>query len=558
MFQEKSDDNAGCGCFGFILFGLLLCFLEWVYNSFTQEIHDTSSLLGTMTMALFIAFIKTSLYAGFLWGAYLSIWHVVSSIAKLRKGEHRKASSQADNPERSVISYMYWKGPWAQDWGYLCSSNFGFAYRTTIFYASSTWRTTVRSRDRMRLITWLLALIPTAAFHICRTIITSVSIVCIISVVLLCFFVVSFVCVVIVNIIALMLNLMERILGFIQGFYLLCHSCNQHINLPHYRCSNERCRNVHRSLLPSAKYGIFYRRCNCGAKIPTSRFWGRSLLQASCPHSSCQAPLLLDGERTAACTIALIGGRSSGKTFLMAALLKDLIEKLPYRSSAQVEYNAEDSREIQSMLSAYDRAAQGSQSIFGSTSKGQPRAHCLDIKPSFFRTKRRLYLYDPAGEIFQRVTEMASPRYYQYLRAAVIVIDPFALTQLKGICSYDKIRSSSDDPFSVVSTWFVNIREKDFSKRLKKGACAVVIAKTDVEELQQKWPDLYPGTSREACRKFLINHSLTHIVNDAENCFRKVGYFAVSSIKVRQDGRQSYNPQGIDELVNWLMKNAVT
>ena len=93
------------------------------------------------------------------------------------------------------------------------------------------------------------------------------------------------------------------------------------VTIPHFRCPN--CGEVHTKLVPGP-YGIWNRRCTCGAKLPTTFFNGRSKLIPLCP--TCGTELAASDVQQFSLTI--VGGTSSGKTVLISAFYHEFLELL--------------------------------------------------------------------------------------------------------------------------------------------------------------------------------------------------------------------------------------
>ncbi len=56
-----------------------------------------------------------------------------------------------------------------------------------------------------------------------------------------------------------------------KGFFPVCPECHSKNPLAEYFCPNPKCGAVHRRLIPSS-YGILYRICKCGQKLPATFF----------------------------------------------------------------------------------------------------------------------------------------------------------------------------------------------------------------------------------------------------------------------------------------------
>ena len=113
----------------------------------------------------------------------------------------------------------------------------------------------------------------------------------------------------------------ERGRALARGIRVKCPypGCYLPVPLAVHRCPG--CRASHASLRPG-RYGVLWHHCACGHRLPTTRLAGRGALTALCPHCDRVLPETVGSTRVV--HAPLVGGTSSGKTMLMAAMVEGL------------------------------------------------------------------------------------------------------------------------------------------------------------------------------------------------------------------------------------------
>lgn len=345
---------------------------------------------------------------------------------------------------------------------------------------------------------------------------------------------------------ALEMRILEWSIIKVHGLFNICRHCHQRIDLPVYRCP--KCGSEYPRLISSVKFGPFFRRCRCGEYLPASRFFGRNNLPAICPHPNCRRSL--QSQDAVPVSIAVLGGPSVGKShFIMDALylLKNTVLPGMHRTC---DIPDADKPVVENLTRLYEMGVspQG-------TRDSMIEAICLEMKAVGWAFPQRLYLYDPPGESFKDSRKVSSHRYYQNMKAAVLIIDPFTLDavladyQRHGIV-HTMMQRGAMAPEESVERWLISM-ERDFGGIVKHTSCAVVVNKTD-EPSFSKITGLKAGTPSAKCRDFLRRYDCDNLVNTLEAHFRRVEFFAVSSVGKGGNGT-SFKPEGIDDVLRWLM-----
>lgn len=192
-----------------------------------------------------------------------------------------------------------------------------------------------------------------------------------------------------------------------------------------------------------------------------------------------------------------------------------------------------------------------------STRDSMIEAICLEMKATSWTFPQRLYLYDPPGESFKDSKKISSHRYYQNMRGAVFIIDPFTLDAV--ISDYRRLGVSSTmtqsgamNPEESLERWLISM-ERDYSGIAKNSFLAVCINKTD-EPSFTKITGLKAGSSSRDCRKFLQRYDCGNLISTMERNFKRIEFFSISAVGSGKAGK-AFNPEGISDVLVWLIKN---
>lgn len=330
----------------------------------------------------------------------------------------------------------------------------------------------------------------------------------------------------------------------IYGLFNLCAVCHTKIPLPVYICPG--CGAEHAHLIPTAKFGPFYRRCKCGRSLPTIRILGRSKLDAICP--SCKRPL--DNEKFAPASIVLVGGSSVGKSLLMMDSVFSIKDHVASTLGWTVTIPNDDVPKVDAIVRNFEAGI-----LPNITPDAAVEAICMETNAPGWIFPRRLYLYDPPGESFRAVAKVTRHKYYEHMRAVVFVVDP---STIPGVMeAYD----NAGVPFSVTQAvaqtaedsfnrWQIGM-EQEYGKLVSQTSCAVVIGKTD-EPSFQTVTGLAAGAGDAACRDFLQRFGCGNLLSLLDSSFSNVACFAVGAVGSGGSGK-AFSPIGVDEMLTWVL-----
>ena len=322
------------------------------------------------------------------------------------------------------------------------------------------------------------------------------------------------------------------------------------INSIHSRCPNDKrisivpifvcpsCGKEHKKLTPGP-YGIFYRKCTCNKRLPTTFFNGRSKLKALCPY--CPTELATSDARQFG--IQLIGGVSVGKTTFLAAFWHKYLEHLKTMNGMRYEqFPNEAFKELEHWYQ---------QGLSSSTNESNANMYSIVHKRGKDLTYQ-LTVYDIAGEAFTKLGSNVQQQQFKYCEGLIFVIDPTAK------------QSITNETFSSFINEFKGLKGKH-SARMSNTPTAVIISKADLYESEigslkistryRPNPIRLSETESQArnieTRDLLANHGFENVLNLLEGEFSNVQYYPVSAMGHK--GGQPYRPWGVMEPIMWLL-----
>lgn len=309
----------------------------------------------------------------------------------------------------------------------------------------------------------------------------------------------------------------------VRRIYMKCPhpACYAPITRPYYRCSSGK--HEHRKLRPG-RYGILWRTCACGERLPTLFVFRLHQLNAWCPHCGNPVPSGLGSAPLV--HIPVIGGTNAGKTALLTAMA-DSLEWLAGNSELTVEFASDVSRKEYEDAKKLLRSGDWPRATIAHV----PHAFLLYVKQR--RGRRRLvYLYDPRGEVFQAADSVREQEYLASAGGIIFVVDPFAVPAARHLPPDDEeigeaARPSPDDPDATYARIAGELRTV-LNRRWPRTPIAVVATKLDaVQATTLPKPD-DPGDSA-AVAAWLAALGLTNLTVSLSLDFSHVRYWATSA-----------------------------
>jgi formylglycine-generating enzyme required for sulfatase activity len=356
------------------------------------------------------------------------------------------------------------------------------------------------------------------------------------------------------------LAIIDRLVLAFNSISARCPDCKKRSTLPDFVCPS--CGAVSKRLVPG-HYGIFYRRCSCGKRLPSTFLNGRSRLEARCPH--CGHDLATSNARNFG--IQLVGGVRSGKTTFLASFIHKYLEAV--KKNPRIDIKLFPTAEFDEMERWY------SQGFTESTSAMNANMYSIIHTWKRSQFSHQLSVYDIAGEVFSNESASAQEQ-YRYCEGLIIVVDPFSSRSVRAIYEGEHNGQSpanySTSDMQEVVTGFIN----EFSKigilsvgKMSDVPVSVIISKADADMVKQEIgydridsvcqgnPQAYKtrdGARDAVCRDYLFNIGMAGMVNNLAAQFSKIHYFPVSAMGHEKGKPEAYDPWGILEPVMWIIK----
>ena len=325
-----------------------------------------------------------------------------------------------------------------------------------------------------------------------------------------------------------------------------CGRCKNKSIVPNFVC--ESCGMEHSRLTPGP-YGVVFRKCSCGKRLSTTIFTGRSKLTAKCPR--CATELAASDARQFG--IQVIGGVSAGRTTFLAAFWHEYIAMINNKGGLKYEkYPQEAFAQLEEWFS------QGISSATTETNANMYSiVHRLSKKLSY-----QLTLYDIAGESFADIGYEIQQQQFRYCEGFIFIIDPLA---------------SPDVASDVISSFTQTFKELigKHSGEISKMPVAVIISKADLFKKEIGLPKIHvthrnkpmefanaegissiDSTRNGMCRRFLENHDFAGVINILDGEFADIQYYPASAIGREPVYGTAYEPWGVIEPVEWILRNA--
>ncbi|MFF5023534.1 hypothetical protein ACFY2J_04650 [Streptomyces collinus] len=338
------------------------------------------------------------------------------------------------------------------------------------------------------------------------------------------------------------LRALERGWLLLRGVRVRCPhpGCYAPVPLALHRCPN--CGENHAALRPG-RYGVLWHVCRCGHRLPASRPLGRGRLTALCPR--CERFLPRAAGTMPVVHTPLVGGTSSGKTMLMAAMVEGL-HSWARQGELRVEYATVDDQRVHTGLHQELNRTGWAHATTG----GQPRALMLTVARG--RRRRLLYLYDPMGESVSDAGRVRAQGYLAHTDGVILVADALADPRVRGRLGpadterADRARPSAQGPWETYQRLTGELAA--LTGRRSRLPVATVVTKRDVLDRLTSLP--VPGARIE---DWLADVGLGPLVRALGHDFRAARYWAVSAHAATGTGPLESEQRRAAEPVLWLL-----
>lgn len=356
---------------------------------------------------------------------------------------------------------------------------------------------------------------------------------------------------------ALLLYLAESLVMKVRAGYAKCphQGCHEPLPLPIMICA---CGAEHNRLLPG-RTGIFSRRCRCGNKLPALFLLGKGDLASRCRKCSGEIPGRVFGANI---HLPIYGGPEAGKTCLMAAGVAQLIRGgLP-----EIETGWLRDRDRIDFEQQWDKIPEGGV-LPRKTADLLPNAYLMSLQ-SEEGLAASLYLYDPAGEVFNSGDRLQGHRYMSYCSGLLLVVDPLSFPEVDAEArrlaggNLPEPPSARLRPGEVLDRVVQQLEGLDRLKRNQslEQPVAVVVSKCDLDPLSRQ----LAGTADSAGRlsrqsgeagsagvRAWLETQDSAFVHGLETRFRNVRYFAVAAVPARP--RPAVGRESVLAPLGWIL-----
>ena len=475
---------------------------------------------AAIVVAVVIAVIAGFITIGLVWGTLCSLRNFIIALCA------HIAERSGTIEEHAHVRYFHWKGDWLVNFQNI---------------SRETWRRNMAMvPDPVSTGDW-----KDTAFNLAKAAALVLSSFMVLPVLFAILFVIFLVVFFVYGGISFVIRAFSFCVDKIYGLFNLCPTCHAKIPLPVYICPG--CGAEHGHLVPTAKFGPFHRRCQCGRWLPTVRVLGRSKLEAICP--GCKRPL--DNEQFAPASIVLVGGSSVGKSLLMMDSVYSIKDHLAGALGWTTVIPNDDMAKVDAIVRNYEAGI-----LPNITPDSAVEAICMETRSPRWVFPKRLYLYDPPGESFRATAKITRHKYYEHMKAVVFVVDPSTIPEVMNV--YDE----AGVPFAIpqkgaqtaeesFNRWMIGM-EQEYGDLVSKTVCAVVVGKAD-EPSFHSMTGLAAGAGDTECRAFLNRFGCGNLLSLLDSSFSKVACFAVGSVGSGGNGK-AFRPVGVDDMLEWILQ----
>jgi hypothetical protein len=310
----------------------------------------------------------------------------------------------------------------------------------------------------------------------------------------------------------------------VMGTEASCPRCYHVTIRPAYRCSG--CQALHRDIRPG-RLGLVFRRCECGAHLPTMVLRAAWHLEAVCQR--CEKPLRFGSGALRDVRVPIFGDTSAGKTRFLYAALDSLIATTS-RAGIALGFPDEDSENEATLALDLIRSGQDTMK----TTFILPTA--LTCRVGTGARSTLVHLFDAAGEYYRGAEMHDSLGFLDRGHGLVYVLDPFSVGSVR-----DRMTGHSDagirlahaaagDPETAYGEVVTRLRDSGVEAQSQR--LAVVVSKADL--LSDGGLELPDGS--DAIADWLTEAGVHNLVLSARREFAEVRYFAVASQAAGQTG----------------------
>lgn len=361
----------------------------------------------------------------------------------------------------------------------------------------------------------------------------------------------------------------DRIYLMKNKVFSACPECKNSTLIPTYICSS--CGVRHTNLTPNV-YGIWRRTCECGAKLGTTFFNGRKLLESECPACNRE----MNSRESRPICIPVVGGRSVGKTAFITAFSENFVNEVAPRIGISTEFYDKSKEAIFNEIEQdYSTGSTRMTARSGNLNETSSISFSFFAQHPNFKPERLIHVYDIAGEVFTDSSENEVQKQYEYCHGIVFVVDPFAIPEVRHnfeskLSPQDLAGIGKADINEIINSFLNKLREVTglSDNKVATVPLAIIISKIDsggldqilgndaINEFMMNTGETNFYTAQDKlCRQFLLDNEMGSFLNNISILFKNNKFFAGSAIgHTRENGK--YQPKGVLEPMQWLFSQS--
>jgi hypothetical protein len=321
----------------------------------------------------------------------------------------------------------------------------------------------------------------------------------------------------------------------IKNIRMACPDCYRRVPYPGYECPSPRCANRHRDVRPG-RFGIFRRRCRCGAAMNTLLLLGSARMTAFCPHADCGGSLEYRPGEAPEIVLPFFGATGAGKTRLMFSMVTQL---QLWTEEGRLKAEFGDSVTSSELGEAGQVLRSGRATSI--TSVQDPRANVIRLVSR--KSTRILQLFDAAGELFYHSDRTQPLRYLSQARTFILVVDPLSIGAFwqrlppARQAELAALRSTAPSPDLAYQQTYQQIEA--MGVRLRTARLAVVFSRADLTGVPEG--DVAEWASGEL--------GLGNMVRSVRQNFRETCFVSTAAVM----GADGVMHPSVPSLMRWML-----
>jgi Double-GTPase 2 len=335
-----------------------------------------------------------------------------------------------------------------------------------------------------------------------------------------------------------------------RGAKATCHhsACNFRNRLPAYRCS---CGQIHHDIR-AGRLGLFARRCECGALLPTTVLKAAAGLLPVC--QKCERPLRPGSAVLTDVVIPVLGPTSAGKTRLIRAGMVALDAHFRAAGGSLCPIGPESEDTFRDAVTVVESGLQTTK-----TEADRPPAG-ITIRLTAARRRALLHLFDAAGEFFSDREQGSELPFLDDAQGLVFVLDPFSIPavtdHLTGTLA-SRLAAAHPAQMHPEQSYPITMQLlRDQGINLTRKPLAVAVVKADLLLGLPPAAGLRAGAASADVETWLRDKGLDNLLDGAVRDFGAVRYFLVSSLTAATDAAGWAQPTSPGQPLLWLLGRA--